>query len=210
MIKGIIFDIGGVLLRTHDQSYRRKWETRLGLEPGGAARLIFDSDLGRQAQLGRVTLQDVWAWAGELLGLSAGDLADFERDFWAGDRLDRDLARTVRELHAHYRTALLSNSWVRDGWALADELGLADAFDVCVVSAEVGVVKPDPRIYHITLERLGVLPAEAVFVDDFVENVVAARRIGMQAIHFTDPLLARQQLEDVLRPGSADFSQSIG
>ncbi len=199
MIKAVIFDVGGVLLRTHDQSYRRKWETRLGLEPGGAARLIFNSDLGRQAQVGRVTLQDVWAWAGELLGLSAGELAAFERDFWAGDQLDQDLARTVRELHTRYRTALLSNSWVRDGRALAEELGLSDALDVCVVSAEVGVVKPDPRIYRIALERLAVLPAEAVFVDDFVENVDAARRLGMQTIHFTDPLLARQQLEDIAR-----------
>jgi putative hydrolase of the HAD superfamily len=199
MIKGIIFDVGGVLLRTHDQSYRRKWETRLGLEPGGAARLIFDSDLGRQAQVGRVTLRDVWAWAGDLLGLSAGELAAFERDFWAGDRLDHDLARYVRELHTHYRTALLSNSWVRDGWILADELGMADAFDVCVVSAELGVAKPDPRIYTITLERLAVAPAEAVFVDDFVENVDAARRLGIQAIHFADPLQVRQQLENILR-----------
>ncbi len=199
MIKAVIFDVGGVLLRTVDQSYRRKWETRLGLEPGGAARLIFDSDLGRQAQVGRATLQDVWAWAGERLGLNADELAAFERDFWAGDRLDRDLAGALRELHTRYRTALLSNSWVRDGWALADELGLADALDVCVVSAEVGVVKPDPRIYTTTLERLAVSPAEAVFVDDFIQNVDAARRLGLQAIHFTDPLLARQQLDDVLR-----------
>jgi epoxide hydrolase-like predicted phosphatase len=199
MIKGIIFDVGGVLIRTQDQSSRRKWETRLGLEPGGAARLIFESDLGRQAQVGRVTLQAVWAWAGEVLGLSADDLAAFERDFWAGDRLDGDLVRYIQGLRPHYRTAFLSNGWARNGRAMAEELGLADAFDVCVVSAEVGVAKPDPRIYHLTLERLGVLPAEAVFVDDFIENVEAARGIGMQAIHFTDPLLVRQQLEDLLR-----------
>ena len=199
MIKGIVFDIGGVLIRTQDQSYRRKWETRLGLEPGGAAQLIFNSDLGRQAQVGRVTLQEVWAWAGELLGLSADELAAFEHDFWAGDRLDHDLVCYIRELHARYRTALLSNGWAHDGRAMAEELGLADCFDVCVVSAEVGVTKPDPRIYHITLERLAIFPAEAVFVDDFIENVEAARRIGMQAVHFTDPLLARQQLEDLLR-----------
>jgi epoxide hydrolase-like predicted phosphatase len=199
MIKGIIFDVGGVLIRTQDQSYRRKWETRLGLEPGGAARLIFDSDLGRQAQVGRVTLQAVWAWAGEVLGLSADDLAAFERDFWAGDRLDGDLVRYIQGLRAHYRTAFLSNGWAHNGRAMAKELGLADAFDVCVVSAEEGVAKPDSRIYHITLERLAVLPAEAVFVDDFIENVEAARGIGMQAIHFTDPLLVRQQLENILR-----------
>jgi len=199
VIKGIIFDVGGVLIRTNDQSYRRQWETRLGLEPGGAAQLVFDSSLGRQAQLGRVTLQEVWAWVGARLGLSADDLAAFERDFWAGDQLDHDLVHFIRGLRTHYRTALLSNGWARDGRTMAEKLGLADCFDVFVVSAEVGVAKPDPRIYHITLERLGVLPSEAVFVDDFIENVEAARRLGIQAIHFTDSFRARQQLEDLLR-----------
>ena len=51
MIRGVIFDVGGVLLRTHDQSSRRKWETRMGLKPGELAQLVFDSDLGCQAQV---------------------------------------------------------------------------------------------------------------------------------------------------------------
>ena len=199
MIKGIIFDVGGVLIRTHDLSYRRKWETRLGLELGGTARLIFDSDLGRKAQLGQVTSEEVWGWAGAHLGLSADDLTAFERDFWAGDRLDHDLVRYIQGLHTRYRTALLSNGWDRDGRVMAERLGLADCFDVCVVSAEVGVAKPDPRIYHITLERLGVSPSEAVFVDDFATNVEAARSLGMQAVHFIDPTQARQELEALLR-----------
>ncbi len=199
MIKGVIFDVGGVLIRTHDQSGRRKWEARLGLEPGGAAQLVFDSEQGRKAQLGRASLRDVWIWIGDHLGLSPGELADFERDFWAGDRLDVDLCDTIRELRAGYRTGMLSNTWARDGRAMAENLGMADCFDVFVTSAEVGIMKPDPRIYSITLERLSLSASEAIFVDDFVQNVEAARRQGMQAIHFLDPVQLRRQLEEQLR-----------
>ncbi len=198
MIKSIIFDVGGVLVRTHDQSGRRKWEARLGLKPGGAAQLVFDSDLGRKAQLGQVSLQEVWTWVGAHLGLSPDELTAFRRDFWAGDQVDHELADYVRRLHARYRTGILSNSWARNGRAMAEKFGFADCFDVFVTSAEVGVMKPDPRIYHVTLRRLEVLPSEAVFVDDFIENVRAARRLGIQAVHFTDPALARRQLQELL------------
>ena len=198
MIKGVIFDVGGVLLRTHDQSGRRKWETRLGLEEGGLAYLVFDSELGRQAQLGQAFLDEVWAWVGLHLGLSPADLATLKHDFWSGDRLDQALCDYIRGLRPHYRTAMLSNNWDRDGRAMAHELGIADCFDVFVTSAEIGVMKPDPRIYQVALERLGLSAPEAIFVDDFVQNVEAARRLGMGALHFADPGQARDQLDEWL------------
>jgi epoxide hydrolase-like predicted phosphatase len=198
VIKAVIFDVGGVLIRTRDQSGRRKWEERLGLEPDGAAHLVFASQMGRKAQLGQVSLQDVWAWIGEHLHLSADDLDAFKRDFWAGDRVDQGLVDHIRGLRGRYRTGMLSNTWARDGQAMAGKFGFADCFDVFVTSAEVGVMKPDPRIYHIALERLDVSPPEAVFVDDFVENVEAARQLGMQAVHFTDPVEAKRHLSEVL------------
>jgi FMN phosphatase YigB (HAD superfamily) len=198
VIKGVIFDVGGVLLRTHDQSGRRKWEMRLDLEPGGLAELVFDSQLGRAAQLGQSSPEDVWAWLGTYLDLNPDEMAALRRDFWAGDQLDLKLCDYIRSLRPHYRTAMLSNSWAQDGQAMAQKLGIADCFDVFVTSAELGVMKPDPRIYHVALERLGISPAEALFVDDFIENVEAARRLGMQAVHFTDPVRARDQLDEWL------------
>jgi len=199
MIKGVIFDIGGVLLRTHDQSGRRKWETRLGLESGELAYLVFDSELGRQAQLGHVSLEEVWAWVRTRFDLPPAELATLKHDFWSGDRLDRELCGYIRGLRADYRTAMLSNNWARDGRVMAEKIGIADCFDAFVTSAEIGVMKPDPRIYQVALERLGVSPAEAVFVDDFVENVDAARRLGMGAVHFVDPDQTREQLDEWLK-----------
>lgn len=79
---------------------------------------------------------------------------------------------------AGLRTAVLSNSWANDyprqGW---DEL-----FDVVVISGEVGMRKPEPRIYHHVLALVGLAPGEAVFVDDIAANVTAAVEVGMVGV----------------------------
>jgi epoxide hydrolase-like predicted phosphatase len=198
MIKGVIFDVGGVLLRTHDHSSRRKWESRLGLKPGELAFLVFDSEMGRQAQLGRATLEEVWAWVGTDLGLSDEQVIGLKQAFWSGDRLDQELCNYIRGLRPRYRTGMLSNNWAPDGRVMAQELGIADCFDVFVTSAELGVMKPDPRIYQVALDRLRISPSEGIFVDDSPENVEAARRLGMWAVHFTNPAQARDRLNEML------------
>jgi epoxide hydrolase-like predicted phosphatase len=98
----------------------------------------------------------------------------------------------VRRAHASgLRTGLLSNSWgndyPRDGW---DEL-----FDAVVISGEVGLRKPDPEIYALAAERLGVPAEETVFVDDLSTNVRAAAAAGMVGVHHTDPDRTISELE---------------
>ncbi len=68
-------------------------------------------------------------------------------------------------------------------------------------SAEEGARKPDPEIYRRALSRLGVAPAEAIFVDDRLKNVEGARQVGMRTLHFTDSVGVRQEIERLL--GSA-------
>jgi len=70
---------------------------------------------------------------------------------------------------------------------LTERWKIADAFDVLVISAEVGIAKPDALIFSLALERLGVSAEEAVFVDDFVENIEAARAYGLHTVHFACP-----------------------
>ncbi|MFD0685277.1 HAD family hydrolase [Actinomadura fibrosa] len=79
------------------------------------------------------------------------------------------------------RTALLSNSWGND---YPREL-FADLFDAVVISSEVGMRKPDERIFRHAVELLGLTPAECVFIDDIEHNIRAAEAIGMHGIHHT-------------------------
>ncbi len=96
------------------------------------------------------------------------------------------MADLVRRLHGPYRTGLLSNASDAVTPAfIAERYGLGGLFDVEIVSALVGLAKPDPAIFRLALERLGTAPEATIFVDDYPPNVAAAAALGIQALHFT-------------------------
>jgi putative hydrolase of the HAD superfamily len=67
-----------------------------------------------------------------------------------------------------------------------------------IISAEVGIAKPDARIYQIAVDRLGVLPGEALFVDDVIENIQSARAFGLKTIHYQGNQGLYRELEAML------------
>lgn len=194
MIKAVIFDFGGVLLRTEDHTGRRRWEQKLGLAEWESEQIVFNSEMGHKAQHGEITVAELWVWVSEYLDLSEVELAAFRRDFWSGDVLDVGLVELIRGLRPSHQTAMISNAYNDLRHVLSNEFAIADAFDLIVVSAEEGIMKPDPRIFEITLQRLGRQPEETVFIDDFAHNVEGARAVGMNAIHFTPETDLRAEL----------------
>ena len=181
-VKAIIFDIGGVLIRTEDYSGRSNWERRLGLNPGGAEAIVLNSDMGHRAQRGEITYAALWNWVGQFLELGE-ELPTFRQDFWRGDFVDQALVALIRKLRPSYKLAVISNATDALLETLA-EYDLLDEFDLVVGSAFERVMKPNPLIYTRTLERLGCLAEETVFIDDAPANVAGARALGMNAILF--------------------------
>lgn len=197
-IHAVIFDFGGVIVRTENRIPRQQLASRLGMTYEQLSDLVFDSDSARRAALGEINTQEHWETIRLKLGLSPREFPAVPLEFWGGDSLDRDLMDYIRSLRPEYSTGLLSNAWddlrevLENGWKIAG------AFDAIVISAEVGVAKPDARIYRTILEHLGVAPAEAVFVDDFSENVAGARAVGMRAIRFQNSHQVRVDLDQIL------------
>ncbi len=196
-IKALIFDFGGVLVRTEDWSGRRKWEVQLGLAERMLDQTVFNSDTAARASRGELPASDVWAYVASTLKLDAAQLEACRTDFWAGDKLDVELIALIQSLRPRYQTAILSNAWSDARENFARLFGLDKAFDTLIISAEEGVAKPDPRLYQIAVERLGVRPHAAVFVDDFIENIEAARAVGLHAIHYQPGLDVRAALEQL-------------
>jgi epoxide hydrolase-like predicted phosphatase len=108
-----------------------------------------------------------------------------------------DMLDLVRELRrGGLRTGLLSNSW-GSRYGYPRQL-LAELFDDVVISAEVGMRKPEERIFALAAQRLGLPPAECLFIDDIERNIAAARALGFVAVLHREPALTRQELTRLL------------
>ncbi|MBI3244188.1 MAG: HAD family phosphatase [Chloroflexi bacterium] len=184
MIKAVIFDVGGVLLRTEDLSGRRKWEARFGLKDWELANAVFNCPAAEAATVGRATEAEVWESVRQQFNLSQPELVELRKDFWSGDRFDDSLLDWVTSLRGCYRTGILSNAWGGARKFLAGHPKIVAAFEELVISAEEGVMKPQAEIYARAVQRLNVLPSEAVFVDDVLVNIEAAQKAGLFGVHF--------------------------
>ena len=196
-IRAVYFDLGGVIVRTGDREPRAKLAERLGMSYEELAKAVFENESSRRASLGAVSPQEHWADVIQRLGLPPSEADSVRQEFFAGDTLDLDLINFLRSLRPKYRTGLLSNAWSDMREYLVSQK-IDDAFDQLIISAEVGIMKPDARIYQLALEKLGVAPAEAVFVDDFAVNIEGARAVGMYTIQFTRLSQTLEELKKLL------------
>lgn len=185
-IKAIIFDLGGVILRTLDAGPREALARRYGLSYAALDQIVFHCPAAQAAEHGQASEAQVWQEVGRLLNAPAADIDEVAKQFFAGDRIDWELVQFIRGLRPAYTTALLSNTWLPDlaGWLVQHWQLPADTFDVVVASAQCGLAKPDPAIFTLALAQVHAAPAEAIFVDDFIKNVEAAQALGIHAIHY--------------------------
>mgnify|MGYP001029086582 FL=1 len=200
-IQAVIFDLGGVLVRTADFTPRARLGARFGMTAEELMDLVFGLESGKRAQLGLVSAAQHWEHVRQTLGISPPELKEFLDIFWSEDHLDVELVDTLRRLRRTHRTALLSNALPDVHGLITDQLKIDDAFDVMVFSCEVGIMKPDARIYQLVLQQVGVPAGQAVFVDDTLRNVEAARAIGMQAIHYQSTPQTLAELSVQLQAG---------
>ena len=183
-VKAVIWDCGGVIIRTEDDRSRREWERRLGLAHYELDRIVMASESWIQAQCGDITEDQYWSDIQDQLGLDERSLRSLRDDFYAGDRANAVVTDVIRRLGSHYKQAILSNAPLSLHADLRDRFQIAGLFHVIVASAVIGVMKPDPRAYEAALEGLSLRADETVFIDDLLPNIDAARRLGMRVIHF--------------------------
>lgn len=205
-IEAIIFDFGGVMVPFDQLDSFQEQEARLGLPPGGLAEILWQSPDWELAEVGAITDEEFWRRTGVRLGFhTPEEIRDFLQDLFRDAKTDPRMADLVRQLRGRYRTGLLSNASDVLPRLLRERYGLDGLFDVEVISALVGLAKPDPAIYQLALERLGTAPEATVFVDDDQPNVTAAAELGIRAIHFVgyEALITALQKQGViLMPGT--------
>lgn len=181
MIKAVIFDLGGVLIDFPIPKMIEFCAGRIGISQRDLIRGA--RGLRKEFQEGAISEEEFWDRVCQATGGTrprGGSL--WEEAFRDAYREKDDVFCIVRELQARYfKVALLSNTEHPSIRCLDPR---TYDFDALVYSCVEGVSKPGPQIYAIALERLGIAPGEAVFVDDQAENVEGALDAGMQGILF--------------------------
>ncbi len=190
MIKGIIFDCFGVLVGSGFKDIYRQAGGDLAKDSK-----FLDAVLATANQ-GRMSSRDMHQKVADRIGLTYNAWYEEVR---MGELPNEELLAYIKELKLGHKIAILSNANVGTLQRKFNPTQLA-LFDALVVSAEVGMMKPNAEIYKLTAERLNVLPSECVFTDDSEEYVKAAQAIGMQAIHYRDLVQFKNDLEEILSP----------
>jgi len=197
-IKAIIFDMGGVILRTEDKSSRTALAQRFGLTRGEIEDLVFNSPSAIAATVGQIGEREHWQIVWDSLKVAEEERPACEAAFWDGDVLDGDLLDFLRSQQGKRTTALLSNAWPGARDALTYHYPCIDAFDVSVFSYEVKLAKPDPAIYRLILDRVGVQPQQAIFLDDNIDNIASAGKMGIHAIRFLNTTQALSEIRSLI------------
>jgi epoxide hydrolase-like predicted phosphatase len=185
--RGLILDFGGVVT-TDFYGALSAFCVREGL-PADAIIRAFQTPEGSQAlaaaETGRVTQAEWEKTLGRLLGVNDNQLVHRVLADLRPRPGIHDLVRDARK--AGIATAILSNSWGSGDYDPYAGYDLEEDYDAIVISDQVGLRKPGHDIYRLTAEKLGLPPAECLFVDDSAHNLPAAAELGMGTVHFTGP-----------------------
>jgi len=198
MIKTVIFDLGGVLVRTENRRQRDALAASYDMSYRELSEYVYNRQSAVRATVGEITTEEHWQAVQQDLGLSDEELEGFKEEFWGGDVLDEVLVEFIRGLGLHYTTALLSNAWDDLRGVMEEVWEIDEIFNHIFISAEIGLAKPDDGIYQHVIQEVGNHAGEMVFIDDFPENVKAARQNGLNAIHFRSREQALGELREVL------------
>ena len=200
MIKNVIFDLGGVIYTFRPKEYLLK----LGYNEAQVDLLVKRMFSGLWLEYDRGTYN-----RSSLIAKLCSDFPDMEKDFQqilGDDFVDNLINVMPPNLEFFYEVKqrgfkiyILTN-FFEDGFAHCRKRDdFFDDADGIVVSAHEGLVKPEPAIYQVLLERYGLAPEDSLFIDDNEQNVEAAKALGIYGIHFTSLEDCKKQFEDLLR-----------
>ncbi|MFH8403060.1 HAD family hydrolase [Streptomyces anulatus] len=199
--RGLILDFAGVLTAS-PVDVHRAWCISEGLAPGAWRSTLNDHPEGRRLytalEIGEIGQIEWNQGTAALLGEHV-DPVNLMGRAWAEVPVSRRMVALARSARAAgHRLALLSNSFGLDPFNPYEHVGVWDLFDVHVVSELVGLAKPDPSIYQLALDLIGVPAERCVFVDDHAINLPPAAELGITTVHATDEDTAVTELEALL------------
>jgi epoxide hydrolase-like predicted phosphatase len=201
-IKTIIFDFGGVIYMTPNLQWLNRWKRVLGFDDDPRIVEMLanpnESQLVREICLGKIPEDQIWVMMAEKWHIKPDLIGRLRRHVFSKRHLNKTMVKFLMALHKDYQTAILSNAGNQARRLMEGTFHLDRCVEDIIILAEEGLIKPDHEIFQITMDRLGAEPETTLLLDDYLENVLAARDFGMKAVQFINNQQAIQTIRDYL------------
>lgn len=193
MIKAFIFDLGGVLFANGTKAFISYLTTTFNLDEKAVSSLL-DGKLGSNYREGKVSRERFWQQFKQQLGVDK-DLEDLEDEWIKGYKLIDGTRDLILDLTKKYKIYYLSDNVRERVEKINNQYNFLEWFEDGIFSHEVGVRKPDPLIYQLTLKKLELSASEVIFIDDKEINLTPAHDLGIKSLLFTTPEDLRKELK---------------
>ncbi|HEV8132566.1 MAG TPA: HAD family phosphatase [Acidobacteriota bacterium] len=199
MIRALLFDMGNVLIRFDPHIALERLRAKTLYSPNQMVELLKQWPVILDYECGKIPTGEFFDALCSHLGLCDLNLEQF-RDIWSSIFSEEMLVRpsVLRSLKQRYRLMLLSNTNAIHFDFIRQRFPVLQEFDDLLLSYQLRLVKPDPRIFHETVRRSQLAPEEIFYIDDVEDNVAAARAIGILGVRFQNEA---QLLEELRKRG---------
>ena len=195
MIKTILWDVGGVILRTTDRTPREAMAEQFGLSYSEMANTYFGDDDNLRAQRGEISVEQHFINVANKFKFPLEKIPSFREQFFEGDEIDQKLVAWINSNRGVYQMAILSNAMLDLRENLTETYKISEFFQEIFISAEMGVAKPSREIFERIMIDLDRKPQEIIFVDDNHENIQTAKSLGIHSILFENRTQTLHDLE---------------
>jgi len=191
-VKVVLFDLGNVIVFV-DHMHICKNIAEWGGSPADIYQYIFKERIEEELDRGEITPFHLFAAIKERFNLRL-DYDDFLKVWSSGFVPNEEIVPLIEELKSWYRLSLLSNTNHVHFEAIRRDMPILSAFETCFLSYEMGLRKPDHRIYKRVLDALHVMPGECIYIDDSEPFIETARGLGIKGVVFSDVPRLRKEL----------------
>lgn len=180
MVKAITFDLDGVYFIKGKSNFLNNI-VKLGVKKENAEKVFFSDEMNKEYKLGKLTDEEFWNWAIKEwdLDISVSGVIDL---MIKGYEVNNKVEEVVKKVRKNgYKTLICSNNFPARIKGLQEHFKFLNNFDIAVYSYEVGISKPDKRIFQELANQSGVSPQEIIFADDDIKKISGAKEVGIQA-----------------------------
>lgn len=193
-MKAIIFDLGGVYFTDGSENFANYVHKKYGNSKSKVLNAIRSSEPATNYRIGKISKEEYWKKVLEILKINENPKV-LQKIYLDGYKPIEGTIEIIRKLKVRYKLAYLSDNVKDRAEYLQAKFDFKKDFDCGVLSHDVGVRKPDPMIYKLVLEKLGIKPEESIFIDDLEISLEGARKVGLKTVLFKNP----QQLINSLK-----------